>query len=162
MPADRHDSICHIIDKSLAGGASVQEEQSLREHLLTCAPCREYLAASNRAIAGLQGFSFDMDPELDGRVLASLAVRAQQLEAKRVHETRPRWSFFIALALTVAGSFAASQLGSFATAIFPVEAAQVRFGLAVFWIVPSLFFCLLFLRLPVASPGWMNKKGLSL
>jgi hypothetical protein len=81
MPADRHESICHIIDKSLAGGASVQEEQSLREHLLTCAPCGEYLAASNRAIAGLQGFSFDMDPELDRRVLASLAVRAQQLEA---------------------------------------------------------------------------------
>ena len=47
MQVDRHQRIRHIIDQSLAGAASSQEEQTLREHLLTCAQCKEYLDASN-------------------------------------------------------------------------------------------------------------------
>ncbi|MGI8771667.1 MAG: hypothetical protein ACR2JE_09535 [Acidobacteriaceae bacterium] len=161
MQVDRHESICQIIDKSLVGGASVQELQSLREHLLTCAPCRDYQNVCNRAIAGLGDFSFEMDPGLDRKVLASLALRAQQLEAKRLHRQQLWWSCLIAVMLTVVGSFAASQFGGLAAGLFHVEPAQMQFGLTAFWIAPSLCVCLLFLLLPVSLTGGMNKKGLS-
>jgi hypothetical protein len=76
MQTDRHDQICQIIDKSLAGATSQDQEQILRDHLRACAPCTEYLDASNRAIATLGGFSFDVDPGLDAKVLASLTQRS--------------------------------------------------------------------------------------
>ena len=82
MQVDRHQEIRHIIDRSLVGAASSQEEQTLREHLLTCVACQEYLKASHQAIAGLGGFSFEVNPDLHGRVLAALTLRAQQLETK--------------------------------------------------------------------------------
>ena len=93
MQVDRHQEIRHIIDRSLEGAASLQEEQALREHLLTCAPCQEYLNASHRAIAGLGGFSFEVNPELHGKVLAALTQRAQQLETKRVERRPMLWSY---------------------------------------------------------------------
>jgi len=70
-----------MIDESLAGGISAEREQSLREHLNTRAPCEEYLSASNRVIAGLGGFSFEVNPTLNARVFASLRLRAQQVQA---------------------------------------------------------------------------------
>jgi hypothetical protein len=162
MQVNRHESICHVIDKTLVGAASLQEEQSLREHLLTCDCCREYLSACHRAITGLEGFSFDMNPGLDTKVLASLAVRAQELETKRIQRKQLWWNCFLALMLTAGGSFVASRLGAAATTIFHLEPAQMQFGLLAFWIAPSLAFCLLFLLLPVSSSRWMKRKGLSL
>jgi len=67
MNIDYHDNFRHMIDESLAGGISAEREQSLREHLDTCAPCQEYLSASSRVIAGLGGFSFEVDPALNAR-----------------------------------------------------------------------------------------------
>ena len=91
MQVDRHQEIRHIIDRSLVGAASSQEEQTLREHLLTCVACQQYLKASNEAIAGLGGFSFEVNPDLHGKVLAALTLRAQQLEASKI-ERRPMLS----------------------------------------------------------------------
>jgi anti-sigma factor RsiW len=154
MQTDRHQMICHIIDKSLLGTASLEEEQTLREHLLACTACNDYLAASHRAIAGLGGFSFDVDPGLQQKVMASLA--------RQESETRPFlpvwWSRLIALVLTMAGSLAVSRLAGPAAPVLHVPAAQIQLGLVAFWIVPSVCFFLLFLVLSV-SPG---KKGLSL
>ena len=81
MNTNYHESFQHMIDESLAGAISAEREQSLREHLDTCAPCQEYLSASNRVIAGLGGFSFEVDPALNARVLASLRRPAQQVQA---------------------------------------------------------------------------------
>ncbi len=162
MHADHHEAIYRVIDKSLAGAASVAEEESLREHLLTCAPCRDYLNACNRAVAGLAGFSFEVDSELDRKVMASLALRAAKLETTRIHRQRLWWSCLIALMLTVAGSFTAARIGGFAAAAWHVNPAQMQLGLAAFWIVPSLCVCLLLLLLPASPAGWMHKKGLSL
>jgi hypothetical protein len=162
MQVDRHQPICHIIDKSLVGGTSPQEEQALREHLLACAPCKEYLNDCNRAIAGLEGFSFEVNPALHGRVIESLTRRAQQLETKRIDHRQIVWNCLTALLLTVAGSFAASQFGALVAAVFHFKYAPVQFGLIAFWIVPSLCFCLLLPILMLLSSGWMNEKGLSL
>jgi hypothetical protein len=157
MPVDRHESICHIIDKSLIGAASLEEQGTLREHLLTCPSCTEYLGASHRAIASLGGFSFEVDPGLQGRVLASL--EQQQLERERIRPMPKWWSRLVALLLTAAGSLAASRFAGLAAPVFHIEPARIQFGLVAFWIAPSVCFCLLFLLLSV-SPA--SKKGLSL
>jgi hypothetical protein len=161
MQVDRHQEIRHMIDRSLVGAASRQEEQTLREHLLTCAPCEEYLSASHRAIAGLGGFSFEVNPDLHGKVIAALALRAQQLEANRIRQRPMLWSYVAALVFTVAGSLAAARLSGLAVAVFHLQPEPWHIGLLALWIVPSLCFCLLFPVLHRLSAGWMNEKGLS-
>ncbi len=162
MQIDRHHEIHTIIDRSLVGEASAQEEQALREHLLACAPCQEYLNASHRAIAGLAGFSFEVNPELQGKVLEALTQRAQLLESKRVEQRPMLWSYLAAaLALTGIGSFAAAQFSGLASAVFHLAPAPLHIGLVALWIAPSLCFCLLFPVLHRLALGWMNEKGLS-
>jgi anti-sigma factor RsiW len=160
MQVDRHQPICEIIDKSLVGTASLQEEQALREHLGTCTACNEYLETSNRAIAGLGGFSFAVDPGLEERVLASLARR--QLDAKQIRPVPLWWSRLVALVLTVTGSLAAYRVAGLTAPLLQVEPAQIQMGLIAFWIAPSVCLCLLLLLFPVSPTSWMNKKGLLL
>ena len=100
MQVDRHQRICHIIDRCLAGAASLQEEQTLREHVLTCAQCKKYLDASQRVIAGLGGFSFEVNPDLHGRVIAAIGLRAKQLESQRIKHIPLWWTYSAALMLT--------------------------------------------------------------
>jgi hypothetical protein len=161
MQVDRHQEIRHIVDRSLEGAASLQEEQTLREHFLTCAPCQEYLNASHRAIAGLAGFSFEVNPDLQGKVLAALTQRAQQLQTKRAERRPMLWSYLAAIVLTVVGSLAAAQFSGLAGAIFHIQPGPLHFGLLALWIVPSLCFCLLFPFLHRFSEGWMSEKGLT-
>ena len=163
MRTEFHATICNLIDKSLAGTASPEEQQSVREHLASCSTCSGYLEASNRAIAGLDGVRFEVDPELESKVLISLAARAQRLEAKNVERGRVReWSWLAAVILTVTGSFAASQLEGVAAPILHIEPAQWQIGLTTFWILPSFFVCLLFLLLPASISTGVHEKGLSL
>jgi len=162
MQTDRHQSICHMIDKSLAGEISVQEEQSLRQHLSACAACQQYLDASNRAIASLGGFAFETDPGLPDKVFAALKIRAAQLETQRLSHRQLAWSYVAALILTLAGSFAALQLGDRLAVAFSATHQQVQLGLIALWIVPSVCFCLLLPTLPMMSKRWMHAKGLSL
>jgi anti-sigma factor RsiW len=162
MQVDGHQEIRHIIDRSLAGALSSQEEQALHQHLHTCIACQEYLNASRQAITALGGFSFEMNPELQGKVLAALTQRAQQLETRRVEQKPMLWSYLAAaLVLTIAGSFAAAQLSGLASSVFHLEPAQLHVGLVALWIVPSLCFCLLFPILHRLSAAWMSEKGLS-
>jgi anti-sigma factor RsiW len=165
MPTDRtqadHSRLRNIIDKSLAGAASPQDQQTLREHLPTCTACAQYLDASNRAIASLGDFSFAIDPSLDRKVLAAVAARAQQLQAETTQRRRLWATSLLALILTVAGSLAVSQLGSFAAATFHLQTAPLHLGLATFWITPSVLICLLLL-LPAFQAVLGSRKGLSL
>jgi predicted anti-sigma-YlaC factor YlaD len=161
MPANPHQSVRDIIDQSLAGAAvSPQAQQTLREHLPACAECRQYLDASNRAIAGLADFSFSIPPALDGKVLAAIAARAQQLEAAHIQRRRLWATSCLALLLTVAGSLAASQLGALAAPVFHFQPAQLHLGLATFWITPSVLICMLLL-LPGFQSVLGSRKGLS-
>ena len=163
MPTELHATICNLIDKSLAGAASPQDEQAIREHLATCADCTEYLEASHRAIVGLDGFRFEVDPNLESKILVSLAARAQQLEAKNTDRGPVReWSWVAAVVLTIAGSFTAFELGGVAASLLHIEPARWQIGFTTMWILPSLFVCLLFLLLPAATPSGVHEKGLSL
>ena len=157
MNVDLHQTMRHIIDKSLLDAASVHEQQALREHVALCVPCLEYLNASNRVIAGLGGFSFDVDPALQQKVMASLAQRAQQLALSS--ERRPMgWIYLAALMLTIAGSFIVGHFGGFAVAAFHLQPALLLTGMVAFWIVPSLCFCMLF---PILLRLAMGEKGIS-
>jgi hypothetical protein len=147
-----------MIDESLAGGISAEREQSLREHLDTCAPCQEYLRASNRVIAGLGGFSFEMDPTLNVRVIASLRLPAQQVQAAQ--PGRRRWALIsvAAVVLTMGGSFVDLQFGRLIASVFDIQRMQVQQGLLAFWILPSLCVLLLFPLLPLLSKAGTHRE----
>ena len=158
MNIDHHESFQHMIDESLAGSISAEREQSLREHLDTCVPCREYLSASNRVIAGLGGFSFEVDPTLNARVFASLRLPAQQVQAAQ--PGRRRWALIsvAAVILTMGGSFVDLQFGDLIASVFDIQRMQVRQGLLAFWIVPSLCVLLLFPLLPLLSKAGTHRE----
>jgi anti-sigma factor RsiW len=162
MQTDSHELICRLIDKSFAGDISGQEQQSLRQHLLTCAACQQYLEASDRAIAGLAGFAFETDPGLPDKIVAALTLRAAQLDAQRLSHRKLAWSYIAALILTLVGSFAAIQLSDRLATAFSATQQQVQLGLIALWIVPSVCFCLLLPTLPMMSKRWMHAKGISL
>ncbi|MBB5341903.1 zf-HC2 domain-containing protein [Tunturiibacter gelidoferens] len=158
MNIDHHESFQQMIDESLAGSISAEREQSLREHLDICAPCQEYLSASNRVIAGLGGFSFEVDPNLNARVFASLRLPAQQVQAAQ--PGRRRWALIsvAAVVLTMGGSFVDLQFGGLIASVFDIQRMQVRQGLLAFWIVPSLCFLLLFPLLPLLSKAGTHRE----
>jgi hypothetical protein len=161
MNIDHHESFQHMIDESLAGSISAEREQFLREHLDTCAPCQEYLSASNRVIAGLGGFSFEVDPSLNAKVFASLRLPAQQLQAAQ--PGRRRWLLIslAAVVLTMGGSFVDLQFGRLIASVFDIRRTQVQQGLLAFWIVPSLCVLLLFPLLPLLSKaGTRREEGI--
>jgi hypothetical protein len=152
MNIEHHESFEHMIDESLAGAISTEREQALREHLGNCVPCHKYLSASNRVVAGLGGFSFEVDPTLNARVLASLRRPAPP--------DRRRWALMsvAALVLTMGGSFVDLQFGDLIASVFDIQLAQVRQGLLAFWIVPSLGVLLLFPLLPLLSKAGTHRE----
>jgi predicted anti-sigma-YlaC factor YlaD len=149
MRADDHAIMRDVIDKTLAGSVLPEEEQSLREHLSACAECQEYLDAGTRALAGLGGFSFEVNPGLQAKVLASLKVRAEQLEAAQPSRRRMVWGCIGAVVLLVMGSAVASQFGNLAAGLLHLQPMQVQRVLIAVWVVPSLCFALLFPLLPL-------------
>jgi anti-sigma factor RsiW len=143
MPTDLHDTMRHIIDKSLVGEASAPEQQELRKHLLGCAACQKYASDSRRAIVSLNGFSFAADVGLQAKVHESLALRAQQLQAAQPGRRRIVLVSIVALVLTIAGSLGALHMGTPLAALLHLEPAQAQTGVVALWIFPSLCFALL-------------------
>lgn len=162
MQADLHNEMRRIIDKSLVGEASAQEQQSLREHLRACAQCERYADDGRRAIASLSGFSFAAfatNPGLQAKVHAALDLRMQQLEATQPNRKRIMQVSIAALLLTLAGSFGALHMGNPLAAIFHLAPAQAQAGLFTFWIAPSWCFALLLPVLLLVSARSANRKG---
>ena len=159
MNIDHHESFQHMIDESLAGGISAEREKSLRDHLHTCAPCQEYLSASNKVIAGLGGFSFEVDSTLNDRVFAALRLRAQQVQAAQPR--RRQWVLIslAAVVLTMGGSFVDLRFGDLIASVFDIQRTQLQHGLLAFWIVPSLCVLLLFPLLPLLSKAGTRRQG---
>jgi anti-sigma factor RsiW len=159
MQADLHNAMRHIIDKSLVGEASAQEQQTLREHLHACAQCEKYADDGRRAIAGLSGFSFTADSGLQATVHAALDLRAQQLQTAQPGRRRILQVSIAALLLTIAGSFGALHMGNPLAAILHLAPAQAQAGVFTFWIAPSWCFALLLPVLLLVSARSANRKG---
>jgi anti-sigma factor RsiW len=162
MQTDHHDAMRQIIDKSLVGEASPQEQQALRKHLLACAACQKYASDSRRAIVGLGGFSFApfaTDPGLTEKVHASLALRAQQLQATQPGRPRIVSVSIAALLLTIVGTLGALNIGNPIAAALHLPLAQAQAGLFTFWIVPSWCFALVMPLLLLLRDRSTNAKG---
>ena len=162
MNIDHHEGFQHMIDESLAATISAEKEQSLREHLATCAPCLEYLRASNRVIAGLSGFSFEVNPTLNARVLVALKLQAQQVPAQpgrrrliRSHNVQFKvWAAFaVALSMSIVGSALVYQVAKLLTVPMHFDSAQVQAGVLVFWLLPSFCSALCLLAAPGENRG---------
>jgi anti-sigma factor RsiW len=163
MILDHHERFQRMIDESLAGDISAEKEQSLREHLATCAPCLEYLSASNRVIAGLSGFSFEVNPALNARVLVALKLQAQPV--RTAQPGRPRlmrqhnvqfkvWAAFAAaLSMSIVGSALVYQVAKLLTVPMYFDTAQVQAGVLVFWLLPSFCATLCLLAAPRQNRG---------
>jgi hypothetical protein len=147
-----------MIDDTLAGGLPTPQQQSLREHLQSCVPCQEYLAASNRVVAALGGFSFEVDPTLNAKISASLQLRARQIEATQPGRRRWLLSSVLALMLTTVGAFLDLRLSSLIASVFDLQRMHVQQGVIAFWIIPSLCLFLLFPLLPLLSARGTNQK----
>jgi anti-sigma factor RsiW len=159
MQADLHNEMRHIIDKSLVGEASAQEQQSLREHLRACTQCERYADDGRRAIASLSGFSFAADSGLQAKVHAALDLRMQQLQTTPPNRQRIVQVSIAALLLTFVGSFGALHMGNPLAAVLHLPLAQAQAGLFTFWIAPSWCFALLLPVLLLVSARSANKKG---
>jgi anti-sigma factor RsiW len=159
MQADLHNAMRHIIDKSLVGEASAQEQHSLREHLRACVQCERYAENGRRAIAGLSGFSFAADPSLQAKVHAALDLRMQQLQTAQPGRRRILQVSIAALLLTIIGSFGALHMGNPLAAVLHLAPAQAQAGLFTFWIAPSWCFALLLPVLLLVSARSANRKG---
>ena len=151
MNTDRHEIFKQMIDQSLAGAIPPESQRPLREHLASCPACQQYLDASNRVLSGLGGFSFEMNPNLNARVLASLRQRA--LELQPALPVRQPWALIslAAVALTLAGSLLDLRFGGLIASVLNLQGAQVQHNLLAFWIEPSLFTLLLFPLLPLLA-----------
>ncbi|WP_263384527.1 zf-HC2 domain-containing protein [Granulicella arctica] len=153
MNIDHHETFQRMIDESLAGALSAENEQSLREHLSTCATCREYLSASNRIIAGLSGFSFEVNPTLNARVL--VALKLYNTGTMRQHSVPfKNWAAFaVALSMSFVGSGLVYQMAERLAVPMHFVSAQVQAGVLVFWLLPSLCAALCLLAAPGENRG---------
>lgn len=151
MRSDDHESFQRRIDQTLAGEITVGDDKSLREHLGSCTQCQEYLAANTRVIAGLGGFSFDVDPALQEKVYASISFRTQRIESWQPSRRRMAWICITALLLSAAGSFIDLQFGGLIASVLDMHRTQMRHELLTLWILPSFCFLLLFPILPLLS-----------
>src|SRR5262249_33118868 len=131
-------------------------------HLHECVACQKYADDSRRAIAGLAGFSFPANPDLQARVFSALAQRAGQLEAARPSRRRIVRTSIVALLLTVVGSLAALHLGDPLAGLLHLEPAKTQAGVLALWVLPSLCFCLFLPALLLLPARSMNKKGSAL
>jgi hypothetical protein len=163
MNINHHKSFQRMIDESLAGVLSAEKEQALREHLSTCGPCGDYLCASKRVIAGLSGFSFEVNPTLNARVLAALRLQAKEDRGILARDTGTmryhsvpfkNWAAFaLALSMSFAGSALVYQIAKLVTGPTHFDTAQVRACLLVFWLLPSLCAALCLLAAPGENRG---------
>jgi len=160
MNSNFHESFQRMVDESLAGTISAEKQQSLREHLSTCVPCQEYLSASNRVIAGLSGFSFEVNPALNAKVLAALRLQARQVSSAQPHrlqlirqrivEYKVGPAFAVALLLSIVGSASVYEV---ATHLLHFDKEQVRTDVLIFWLLPSFCATLCLLATPSEKRG---------
>jgi anti-sigma factor RsiW len=152
MHLDLHQAVRQMIDQTLLGELSVPQQQTLQEHLAQCEHCTDYLENSRRVVAALGGFSFEVHPELQGKVMASLTQRAQELAIAQ--KPKPMGLIYLAaLVLTIVGSIVVARLSALAVDALHLPPGSLQPGVVALWIVPSLCFCLLLPVLHLIGDG---------
>ncbi|MGA8939461.1 MAG: zf-HC2 domain-containing protein [Acidobacteriaceae bacterium] len=158
MSAEVHGSFRELMDRRLAGDVSAEEERALGEHLAECADCAAHMEAGRRAVAGLNGFSFEAGAELNAKVMLAIRERALEIEERRRNLARWMRLSLIAVVLTVVGSVVDLRLGHLAAAVLDLQPWMVRESLLALWIVPSFGLLLLFPVLPLLAGDGYGKR----
>ena len=120
-------------------------------------------SASNRVIAGLSGFSFEVNPTLNARVIAALRLQAQQGRAdSRAYSgsfasiachSRNWAAFAVALSMSFVGTGLVYQMAERLVVPMHFVTTQVQVGVLVFWLLPSFCAALCLLAAPGENRG---------
>jgi len=153
----RHEEFEARIDRELAGAGTAEEARLVEEHVASCAGCAEYLSASQRAVAGLKGFSFEAGIGLNARTMAAVRARAAEMEGRRENVRRWVGLGVAALVLTVLGTVVDLRVGRWAAGLFGLPLIEVHHGLMALWIAPSFGLLVLFPLLPLLSAKGYGK-----
>ena len=161
MTSDCHEHFQQKIDELLVTGEAVEQNEPIRQHLASCALCREYLSLSRRVVAGLADLSFDVDPTGPARISASLRKCVQQMDRSPFVGRRPFWIFALALALTAIGSWIDLRLSDWIAPLFDFQKTQARGEIIRFWIIPAFLLVALFPMLPLLfTPKQQSERSL--
>jgi hypothetical protein len=147
--SDAHQPFREAIDQAMVTGLA--QDPSLQHHLQSCTACQGYLSFTQRAIAGLGSFAFEVDASHHARMFAALEQRAKQLQPATLRRKRWGLACAVACALTLGGSLIDLQFGGWLAALLHVPGWQARQVMMAFWIVPSCVPLLLLPLLPLLS-----------
>jgi hypothetical protein len=84
MPFDPHQRARRLIDEALVDGISPADERWLHDHIRACTACAAHQEVAASIVRELRSISFELDPEMAGRVQTALAGRS------RPHRALPR------------------------------------------------------------------------
>ena len=157
MQTNRHEQAA-LIDKLLTSTITPPEERSLREHLRECTACQQQMDVSQRAITGLGGFLFEMNPNLNAQVQNAITQRVRELEMQRSKHCSLK-TFAAALAFTVIGSLLAWSFTGLLAGSLNITTNQLQLGLLLFWVAPSVLISLLILVAPHLTNGQLDREG---
>ncbi len=161
MQADLHNDMRQIIDKSLVGEASPEEQQALRKHLLACAACQKYASDSRRAIVSLSGFP-SPSPQTPACRQRSTPPSICAHSNCTPRSPAAGASSRSASSLFCSPSSAPSahwHIGSPLAALLHLEPAQMQTGVVALWVLPSLCFSLVLPVLLLLSARSAKAKG---
>jgi hypothetical protein len=125
-----------LVDAAMMEGLTPDEQRWLDAHLAECEDCARHAELSQRAVAALSGFAFEVDSQKALRVQETVRVRAEQLAASPAGRLRA-WALPLALALTAAGSAVMWQAASALAARWGVPAAAWHAAWVACWVLPS-------------------------
>jgi hypothetical protein len=137
-----------LIDRTFVEEVSEGERQLIHDHIRDCDGCQRYLELTARTIRGLREFTFTSEPDSNAQVREVLAHHTETIPQHDV-QFKTWAAFAVALLMSFVGSALVYQVVRLLTVPMHFDAAQVRAGVIVFWLLPS--FCSA-LRL-LAAPG---------
>ena len=159
MQTDLHQSMRHLIDRSLAGELSSTEHHSLRDHLHDCAACQKYAEDSRRAIAAPRRIFLPGKPGPSGKSLrcsrragAATRSRAAQPSAYRAHLHHRLSAHHHRLLRRIAH-------GQSTRRCLSPGAREAQTGVLALWVLPSLCFSLFLPVVLLLSARSAKAKG---
>src|SRR5216683_2149783 len=129
MRIETHEEIQLLIDKSLSGKILPKEEKSMLEHLRSCVECQKYKASTSRVVAALDGFAFDVPPDLNAKVQRSMQQLILKMEAAKQEQRQLRMVSISVFLLSFLGSSVVWQASDFLAARFQISAGAMQLGL---------------------------------
>ena len=141
-----------LIDRSFVEELSEDERQLIHDHIRDCDGCNRYVELTARTIRGLREFTFVSGPDSNVQVREILAQRTGTMRQRNVR-FKIRAALAVALLMSFAGSALVYQVARLLAVPMHFDTSQVRPGVLVFWLLPSLCAALCLLAAPGENRG---------